>query len=129
MRLKQISIPIENSKKIAYQVTKALANEGTHLKALNLVDTGSTGELRILANDVAETRQILMQHHITARVDEVVAVEIEEQPGGISEVFEKMMAAGIHIRYAYPCSDVHSGKTMMVLTSDDNDKMIQALEA
>jgi hypothetical protein len=72
---------------------------------------------------------MLMQHQITARVDEVVAVEIEEQPCGISEVFEKMMAAGIHIRYAYPCSDVHSGKTMMVLTSDDNDKMIQALEA
>lgn len=129
MMLKQISIPIENSKSMAYQVTKVLERKGAHMKALNLVATGTTGELRILATDVAEARQILMQHHMPARVVDVVAVEIKEQSGQISEVFEKMMAAGIHIRYAYPCSEIISGKSMMVLAGNDNEKMNQALEA
>ena len=129
MKLKQISIPIENSKTMAYKVTRVLEKKGAHIKALNLVDTGPTGELRILATDVAETRQILMQHHIPARVDDVVAVEIKKQSGQISEVFEKMMAADIRIRYAYPCSEIISGKAMMVLAGNDNEKMNQALEA
>jgi len=129
MKLKQISIPIENSKTMAYQVAKALEKKGALLKAFNLVDTGTTGELRILTTDVAETRQILMQHHISARIDDVVAIEIKEQPRRLSEVFEKMMAADIHLRYAYPCSEIIPGKAMMVLASNDNEKMIQALEA
>ena len=72
MKLKQITVPIENSHDRLYAVTRMLADRGIDLRAINLVDTQNFGELRILVSDVAGARQALMQNQIPARVDDVL---------------------------------------------------------
>ncbi|MGD9225751.1 MAG: amino acid-binding protein, partial [Desulfobacterales bacterium] len=74
MKLKQISVPIENSRDRLYELTHALENKGITPRALTLVDTGNYGELRILVSDVVTARQILLQKEIPGRIDDVVAV-------------------------------------------------------
>ena len=81
MKLKQISVFIENAPGRLYEVTNALGEAGINLRALTLVDTGDFGKLRLLVSDVATTRRIMMEHHIPARVDDVVAAEIPDHPG------------------------------------------------
>ena len=81
MRLKQITVPIENSHDRLYEITKAFTSKGIIPRALTLVDKGNFGELRILVSDLIAARQILMQKGIPGRVDEVVALEIGNQPG------------------------------------------------
>ena len=61
MKLKQISVPIENSRARLYEITKALDDRGIAPKAFTLVDKGNYGELRILVSDLPAVRQILMQ--------------------------------------------------------------------
>jgi hypothetical protein len=78
MKLKQISVPIENDHDRTYELTKALGDKGINLRALSLVDTGYYGELRILVSDVPAARHILMQKGIPAHIDEVIAVEVED---------------------------------------------------
>ena len=83
MKLKQIAISIENSPRRLYEVTSALGDAGINLRALTLVESGGGfGLLRLLVSDVATTRRILMQNHVPAQVNEVVAVEIEDRRGG-----------------------------------------------
>ncbi|MEJ2730156.1 MAG: amino acid-binding protein, partial [Deltaproteobacteria bacterium] len=72
MKLKQISVPIENSHDRLYELTKALAEKGITPRALTLVDKGNYGELRIVVSDLITARQILMQKNIPGRVDDVV---------------------------------------------------------
>lgn len=81
MKLQQISVPIENSRGRLYDITHSLGQAGINLRALNLVDSGDFGTLRILVSDIAKARQVLMKEQVPARVDDVVAVQIEDTPG------------------------------------------------
>ena len=127
MKLKQISIPLENSRNRVQDIARALTDRGIHLAALNLVDTGNLGELRILVSDVRGTRQVLLQNQIPGRVEEVVAAEIINDPGIMARLLECLAADGIQIRYAYTLSSGSLEKTTIIFRFDDNDAAIQAL--
>ena len=127
MKLKQITVPIENSHDRLYEITKALAERGISPRAFTLVDKGNYGELRILVSDLIATRQILMQKDIPGHVDEVVALEIKDQPGHLSQIIEALMDAGINIKYSYAYAGNHLGKTVMIFCFSDNDRAIQLL--
>ncbi len=127
MKLKQISVPIENSYDRLYELTSALGDKGITLRALTLVDTGNYGELRILVSDVVAATQILLQKEIPGRIDDVVAVEIENTPGQLSKLIKKLMDADIKIKYSYAYAGVNLKKTIMIFCFNDNDKAIQVL--
>ena len=127
MKLKQISVQIENSQDRLYEFTRALADEGINLRALTLVDTGNFGELRVLVSDTSTARQILMKKDIPARVDDVVAVQMEDKPGQLANLLERLMETGIKIKYGYALAGMDSGKAIMIFRFEDNDKAIKIL--
>jgi hypothetical protein len=127
MTLKQISVPIENSRDRLYELTSALENKGITPRALTLVDTGNYGELRILVSDVVAARQILLQKDMPGRIDDVVAVEVENTTGQLSRLIAKLMDADIKIKYSYASASVNLGKTIMIFCFNDNDKAIRVL--
>jgi len=127
MKLKQISVQIENSQDRLYEFTRALADEGINLRALTLVDTGNFGELRVLVSDTSTARQILMKKDIPARVDDVVAVQMEDKPGQLADLLERLMEVGIKIKYGYALAGMDSGKAIMIFRFEDNDKAIKIL--
>lgn len=129
MKLKQISILIENSPGRLYEVTQALGNAGINLRALNLVDTGDFGKLRLLVSDIATTRQIVMKNHWPARVDEVVAVEIEDKPGYLANMLEPLKDNGINVVHMYAYAGFSSGKAVMIFRFNDIDRAIGIIEA
>jgi hypothetical protein len=127
MKLKQISVPIENSYERLVELTSALDDKGITPGALTLVDTGNYGELRILVSDLATARQILMQKDIPGRVDEVVAVPIENGLSQLPALMKKLMDSGIKIKYSYAHTGANQEKTIMVFCFNDNDKAIRIL--
>jgi len=129
MKLKQISISIENSPGRLYEVTRALGDAGINLRALNLVDSGDFGMLRLLVSDLANTRRIMMENHMPARVDDVVAVEIEDKPGRLSEVLKPLMDARINVMYMYAFIGMSSNNAVMIFRFSDNDRAIEILLA
>ena len=128
MKLKQICVPIENDHDRTYQLTKALGNKGINLRALNLVDTGYYGELRILVSDVPAARHVLMQKGIPARIEEVLAVEVEDHPGQFANLLENLREANIKLKYAYACAGMSNGKAILVCCFNDNDQAINVLK-
>jgi hypothetical protein len=128
MKLKQISIPIENSINRLYELTRLLADAGINLRALNLVDTGNFGELRILVSDLTAARQIAMRAQVPARVEDVVAVAIDDRPGEFSRLLYSLQRQGIQIRYAYACAGVGAGTAVMVFSFNDNDRAVAILQ-
>jgi hypothetical protein len=58
LKLKQIVVSIENEPGRLLEVTESLGDAGINLRALNLVDTGAFGQLRLLVSDVATARKI-----------------------------------------------------------------------
>lgn len=128
MKLKQIVISIENSPSRLYYVIKKLGEAGINLRALNLVDTGAFGQLRLLVSDVAKARQILMEMNIPAFVNEVIAAEIIDKPGSLSDILRPLMAADVRVAFMYAFVGKAVGKAIMIFRFSDNEKAIEILQ-
>jgi hypothetical protein len=130
LKLKQIVVSIENAPGRLHEVTEALGNAGINLRALNLVDTGAFGQLRLLVSDVATARKILMEMQIPAYVNEVVAAEIEDKPGSLAELLKPLTEAGVSIIFMYAfITFTNKGNAIMIFRFSDNDKAIEVLTA
>ena len=129
MKLKQIVVSIENAPGRLYEVTNALGRAGINLRALNLVDTGAFGQLRLLVSNVAKARRILMEMAIPAHVNEVVAVEIEDRPGSLAQVLKSLYEANVQVIYTYAFIGFSQGKAVMIFRFSDNERAIEVLQA
>jgi hypothetical protein len=129
MKLKQIVVSIENAAGRLSEVTEALGSAGINLRALNLVDTGAFGQLRLLVSDVATARRVLMELQIPAYVNEVVAAEIEDKPGSLARLLKPLTDANIIVVFMYAFVTMASGKAVMIFRFSDNDRAIQILRS
>ena len=128
-KLKQIVVSIENSPGRLFEVTHALGTAGINLRALNLVDTGAFGQLRLLVSDVAKARQLLMEMHIPAMVNEVIAAEIEDRPGQLADVLKPILDANIQVVFMYAFLRQSTEKAVMIFRFSDNDQAIAVMQA
>jgi hypothetical protein len=128
MKLKQIVVSIENAPGRLFEVTEALGKAGINLRALNLVDTGAFGQLRLLVSDVATARRVLMELHIPAYVNDVVAAEIEDKPGSLARVLKPLTEANVNVVFMYAFIGFSSGKAVMIFRFSNNDKAIELLQ-
>jgi hypothetical protein len=129
MKLKQIVVSIENAAGRLSEVTEALGSAGINLRALNLVDTGAFGQLRLLVSDVTTARRVLMELQIPAYVNEVVAAEIEDKPGSLARLLKPLTDANIIVVFMYAFVTMASGKAVMIFRFSDNDRAIEILQS
>ena len=129
LKLKQIVVSIENAPGRLHEVTEALGDAGINLRALNLVDTGAFGQLRLLVSDVATARKILMEMQIPAYVNEVVAAEIVDKPGSLAELLKPLTEAGVTVIFMYAFITFAKGNAIMIFRFSDNDKAIEVLKS
>jgi hypothetical protein len=129
MKLKQIVVSIENAPERLLEVTNALGKAGINLRALNLVDTGAFGQLRLLVSNVAKARRILMKLKIPAFVNEVVAAEIEDKPGSLVKILRPLTENGIYVVFMYAFTRFSNGKAVMIFRFSDNERAIEVLTA
>jgi hypothetical protein len=129
MKLKQLVVSIENSPGRLHQVTSALGDAGINLRALNLVDTGEFGQLRLLVSDVSTARRILMQLQLPAFVNEVVAVLIPDVPKSLATLLSPLNEAGVYVTSMYSfIGFTREDKAVMIFRFTDNDKAVEILQ-
>ncbi|MGZ8441470.1 MAG: amino acid-binding protein [Candidatus Deferrimicrobiaceae bacterium] len=129
MKLKQLSIFLENAPGRLYEATRALGEAGINLRSLCISDSSDFGVLRILVSDVAGARRVIMEKQLPARVDDVVAVEIEDTPGSLARVLYPFKESKVNVEYMYALAGTSSGKAVMVFRFTDNDRAIGILQA
>lgn len=127
MKLQQIVVSIENAPGRLHEVCEALGRAGINLRALNLVDTGEFGQLRLLVSDVVTARRVLMGLQIPAYVNEVVAVEIEDRPGSLARLLKPLTAARVIVVFMYAFLRFSSSRAVMIFRFSDNDRAIEVL--
>ena len=129
MKLKQLVVSIENAPGRLFEVTSALGKAGINLRALNLVDTGAFGQLRLLVSDLSKARRILMEMEIPAFENEVVAVEIEDKPGSLARILQQLTEANLYVVFMYAFIRFSQGKAVMIFRFSDNDKAVEILQS
>lgn len=129
MSVNQVSIFLENSKGRLAEVTRILAREGIDLRALSLADTSDFGVLRIIVADPDRCIKVLRDHGFVARTTEVVAVEVEDRPGGMSRVLDALDEAGLNVEYMYAFVAKARENAVVVCKIDERGRALEVLKA
>ena len=83
--------------------------------------------LRVLVSDLDTARSAIMERFIPARVDDVVAIEIEDSPGSLSKVLELFLGTRVNVEYMYAVAGATFGKAVMIFRFSDIDLAIGIL--
>ncbi len=127
MKLKQLSVFLENKPGQLEIPIKALADARINIETLTLADTQQFGIVRLMVNDWAKAKQVLEQAGCVVNVADVVAVEVPHEPGGLAKVLELIDAAGINIEYMYAMAGTERRRAVMVMRFDEPDCALELL--
>lgn len=128
MKIKQISIFLENRQGRLYDVAKKLADAGINIRALNIAETDDFGVLRLVVDKHDEAVSTLKAAGFVANTTEIVAVEIPDSPGGLAHVLKTVSAEGMNVEYMYGFLEKRSEQAIMVLRFEDPDKALVAIK-
>jgi hypothetical protein len=127
MRVEQISVFLENRAGRLAEITRALGEAGVNIRALSLADTSDFGILRIIVNDNDKAKATLKEHGFTVAKTNVVAVEVEDRPGGLNYILEVLGKEDINVEYMYAFVQ-HTGKNAVIIFRfDDIDDAVKTL--
>ncbi len=127
MNIKQILVFLENKKGRLAKVIECLAEEGINIRALSLADTKDFGVLRLIVNDPDKTRDILKKNKFVVQETDVIGIEVEDKPGGLSKVLETLDKEGLNVEYMYATVEKSGGKAVVIFKIDEYKKAIEAL--
>lgn len=119
MQIKQISIFLENNAGRLAEVTKVIANAGVNIRAISIADTADFGILRIIADKPDAAMAALANAGFTARMTDVLAVEIPDEPGALAKVMELFKETGVNIEYLYASLEGCSEKAIVIFKVED----------
>ena len=128
MKVEQISIFIENKSGRLAEVTGILGEAGVNIRALSLADTSDFGILRLIVNDCEKAKQVLKERGFTVNKTEVVAVEVPDQPGGLSRILQALDRENINVEYMYAFVERCGENAVIIFRFDETDKAIKALQ-
>ena len=119
--IKQLSVFLENKPGRLCAATDTLAKQGINISALTLADTSEFGILRLLVDQPDRARDVLTESGVIVRISEVIAVAMDDAPGGAGGILHLLSEAGLNVEYMYACVGKLSGKALMVVRTDDLD--------
>lgn len=125
MKVKQISIFLENKSGRLAQVTQILAKNNINIRALSLADTADFGILRIIVNDVQKASSILKSEGYTLGETDVVAVEVPDKPGGLAGILKPLWEAELDVEYMYAFVQRSGENAIMILRLEEPDRAIE----
>jgi hypothetical protein len=119
MLIKQISVFVENESGKIYEVAANLAENNINIRSLTLAEATDFGVLRMIVDKPEAALEALKTVGITARINEVVAVEVPDRVGGFAEVMKTIQSAGINVEYMYAFVEKNQDNAVLIFRFDN----------
>lgn len=127
MKLKQLSVFLENKPGRLQELCALLADNDINMITISLADTEQFGILRLIVSDCDAAKEVLDKEGFVAKITEVIAVEVNDQPGGLRDVLQIEEKSGISVEYMYAFTIKSGENAVLLFRFDDMDKAIDAL--
>ena len=126
MLIKQISIFVENKPGRLSAITKLLSDNDINIRALSVADTKDFGIFRLIVNKPDKACEILKAADCTVSLTNVIAIGINDKPGGLAAAMECLYAYNISVEYMYAFVSKSEDDACVILRVENNDKAIEA---
>ena len=128
MKVKQLSVFVENQPGRLAAVAKSLGQAGINMMAMTIAETREFGVVRMIVADWEKGMKILKDAGFTVTTTEVLAIEVLDQPGALAKVLESFVQRGLNIEYMYAFVAKRGNAAILVFRFDDTDKAAAALK-
>jgi len=127
MPVKQIIVTLENVPGKLSEVSDYLGENGINIIALSVVDTADVSAVRFVANHPDKAVNVLTSHGYVVRMNDVLAVETPNHPGGLNAVLRPLKEVSINVNYLYTCLGTGE-KTVLIMGVDKMEEAIRVLK-
>lgn len=128
MLIKQLSVFVENKPGRLAAVIEALGKNNVNMSALSLADTSEYGILRVIVDNPESAVEILKGIGVIVKISKVLAVSMDDTPGGLSKILDVFLKNEINVDYMYAFVGKTADKAVMVVKVSDAQKAEEALE-
>ncbi len=115
MAVKQVTVFIGNKEGRIEKVTEILKANSINISSLSLAEAVDFGLLRLIVSDPEKAKDALKAEGLSARLSDVIAVEISNAPGSLHELLTSL--SEFNIEYMYVLS-VKETASMIVKIKD-----------
>jgi len=127
MRIKQLSIFIENQSGTLIRVLELLGKAHIQMIACTIADTAEYGIFRIICSEPDRACSELKAAGVAVTISEVFAIEMNDRPGGAADAVKAFSNAGIEITYMY--AFLLDGKGIMIIRTDETEKAREVIKS
>ena len=127
MKVEQLAVFLENKSGRLAAITRILSDNGINIRALSVADTADFGILRVIVDQTDKAKQVLKDAGFTVGLTDVVAVEVADRPGGLSDVLAVLNQVEINVEYMYAFVEKSSQNAVIIFRFDDADTAIEVL--
>ncbi len=127
MKVRQISVFLENKNGRLAEVTKLLGSNGINLRAVSIADTADFGILRLICDQPEKALKLFHDNNFTAKETDVIGVIVEDKPGGLSHVMEICFKNNVNIEYLYSSLMTEENKAVEIFKVEDIDHGLDIL--
>jgi len=128
MKVKQLSLFLENKPGALSRPVKLLAKAKLNILTLSIADTQQFGILRFVVRDWKKAKRVLEKDGFVVKVSDMVAIEVADEPGGLADILVTLEKARVNLEYMYGFTLKKEGKGVLAFRFDDPDRAIAALQ-
>ena len=99
-----------------------------NIRAMCMADTSEFGILRLVVDDPEKGKKALEQNNFLVKMTEIIGVEMNDTPGGLTSVLKTIRDNNIDLEYLYAFTHDKADKAILLLHADDIDKLIEVLQ-
>jgi len=116
---KQLSVFVQNKVGSLGELSVALAKANINIKALSIVDDLDWGIVRLIVDEPEKAKEILHKLGLMYGEGQVVTVMLENHPGALAELADKLGKKKINIEQAFVTT---AGDVSLIVLSTTDDK-------
>jgi len=128
MKVKQISIFLENVEGRLYRVSSLLGQNNINIRAITIGESEGVGILRIIVNKPQDAMNVLKQNGFVAQIADIVALEVEDKPGGLANILKVLYENKLNVEYLYGFIEKFCEKALVAVRFNNPDKAIRVLK-
>lgn|SRR5574344_759061 len=128
MKIKQLSVFIENKEGRLKNALNVLSKENINIRALSVADSEKYGILRLIVNDNEKAKKALEKENLIVKETEVIVVGIPDKPNGLNHILEILEKDGINVEYIYAFVSTKADEAVVVMKIEDIEKGLKLLK-
>ncbi len=127
MKIKQLSVFLENRSGRLADTTSTLGNADINIRAISLADSSDFGILRLIVDNSELAAQVLKDNGFIAGRTDVIAIVIPDRTGELGKLLGALENAGLNIEYMYALTQNHMKDAVMIFRFNDVDNAIKTV--